>query len=551
MKVKKLFLLHLIFLLFVSCSNKKKDKKSLVTFAVLSHFSDTTNKSFSKENKPPPVTKLNIQDPLYKDQWYLKNTGQNSGTVGIDINVEPVWKQGYKGQGMFVGILDRPVQQTHPDLRENIESVTDYYSDVSLCHRSDPKKNRGHGTSVAGIIAARGNNIGIRGIAPSAKIYSYGVIFESESTNKETLQESLAKALNRSEHTKIAVYNGSFGESAGNNYYPRISAFDQALNSVTTSGFGGKGSSLVFSAGNNDTGYFTTANKPTTNHHAVIAVNTIRNDGIAISHRGGQQGLNMWLGAPSAGEHQKMVTTNLICDGSNGYRDDFGATSGAAPTVAGVILLLRQAYPELTWRDVKLILAESARKIINDGKAYRTTGRLYSDPTKEQKYENRKGFGLVDADAALKLAKTWTLLPAMKKKTYEQTTALTTSNTHTFDISRLTIPANTHFNFIESVVLEIEVEKSKQEMPLYGWDLILISPNKKESVFFKPANNNIFKGMSYLKTGVKKMSLLTNLFLGDNQVSGEWQLKIRQTPANRTNGAITKIKNWKLIIRGH
>ena len=47
---------------------------------------------------------------------YIKNTGQNDGTPGLDLNVTHVWKRGITGKGVTVAILDDGVDYLHPDL---------------------------------------------------------------------------------------------------------------------------------------------------------------------------------------------------------------------------------------------------------------------------------------------------------------------------------------------------------------------------------------------------------------------------------------------------
>ena len=489
---------------------------------------------------------LKITDPLYKDQWYLKNTGKFGGMVGIDINVEPVWKQGYKGKGMFIGILDDFVQRTHPDLKDNLPAgnFIDYYSDVSY-------KQRTHGTSVAGIIAARDNTIGIHGIASRATLYAYGVNGgDKGSSNTNSMEKSIVLALSRAERTKIAVYNASIGTTIERKYENIPADLKQAIEQVLKNGFGGKGSSLVFAAGN--LGNFgSPANSFYLNHYGTMGINTVAKDGQAISGMGGTWGPNLWLGAPSTstfGTH--LITTDLVgADGKPGDYSNFSSTSGATPMVSGVIALLREAYPELTWRDVKLILAESARKITHDKRVYFTTGKMYSNSAKEQKYSLRTGFGLVDAEAAFKLAKNWSLLPTEKVETHEQKTPLNTPKTHTYGISELDITSS--LTFIESVTLQIEVETilddGKGNVLFYDRDLVLVAPDGKESYIFQKKDNPLY-GYSYFKVGLTNLSFLSNGFLGNDRIAGKWKLKIRQTTANR---AISKIKNWKLIIRGH
>jgi subtilisin family serine protease len=59
-------------------------------------------------------------DPLFGDQWHLRNTGQG-GTPGVDINVTSVWPD-YTGVGVTVAVYDDGVQYTHPDLNDNYDA---------------------------------------------------------------------------------------------------------------------------------------------------------------------------------------------------------------------------------------------------------------------------------------------------------------------------------------------------------------------------------------------------------------------------------------------
>ena len=76
-------------------------------------------------------------------------------------------EKGYLGQGVKVGIIDTGVASGHPDLHVSggvdltTSPTSPYYEDIM-----------GHGTHVAGIIAARRNGIGVVGVAPEAELYS-------------------------------------------------------------------------------------------------------------------------------------------------------------------------------------------------------------------------------------------------------------------------------------------------------------------------------------------------------------------------------------------
>ncbi|MBW8881416.1 MAG: S8 family serine peptidase, partial [Asticcacaulis sp.] len=114
-------------------------------------------------------------DPLLYLQWYIDHSGVEG--VEVDLNVRPVWDggggRGYSGAGVHVGIIDSLVERDHPDL------VANYDSSLELDGLTYDFTASGHGTSVAGIIAAAKNGTGMTGIAYSASITSLPVIFSS------------------------------------------------------------------------------------------------------------------------------------------------------------------------------------------------------------------------------------------------------------------------------------------------------------------------------------------------------------------------------------
>jgi subtilisin-like proprotein convertase family protein len=102
---------------------------------------------------------------------------------------------------------------------------------------------------------------------------------------------------------------------------------------------------------------------------------------------------------------QRIVTTDLVGGpgyDATSYTTDFGGTSAATSIVSGVVALMLAENPSLTWRDVKHILARTSVKVDSWDPGW-TTGTFHHN----EKY----GFGLVDAEAAVKLAATWTNMP--------------------------------------------------------------------------------------------------------------------------------------------
>ena len=111
-----------------------------------------------------------INDPLYGCQWHLKNNDQFRNSAGQDIRVEEVWPT-YTGDGINVVVVDDGMHYTHEDLKDNV--------DTSLNHNYITDDTdiydyfEWHGTAVAGLIAAKDNSLGVRGVAPEATIYGY------------------------------------------------------------------------------------------------------------------------------------------------------------------------------------------------------------------------------------------------------------------------------------------------------------------------------------------------------------------------------------------
>ena len=153
-------------------------------------------------------------DPLFSQQWTLRNTGQNGATAGADINVTSVWDS-YKGTGILVGVIDDGLLYTHPDLAANANTAIHYdYRD----NDNDPKPEGtagvnaegspnadSHGTATAGVIAARGNNtIGAAGVAFEATLVGLRLIGGTAGDTQE------GGALSHSNQL-IHIYNNSWG----------------------------------------------------------------------------------------------------------------------------------------------------------------------------------------------------------------------------------------------------------------------------------------------------------------------------------------------------
>src|SRR5206468_7217237 len=115
-------------------------------------------------------------DTLFGRQWALRNTGQTingdwgniAGTAGADISATSAWDVTTGSSSVIVGIVDSGIASNHPDLAPNVVAGHNFVGDRTT---SDTHDVLGHGTHVAGIIGAVGNDgYGVTGVSPHVKL---------------------------------------------------------------------------------------------------------------------------------------------------------------------------------------------------------------------------------------------------------------------------------------------------------------------------------------------------------------------------------------------
>ena len=324
--------------------------------------------------------KTAFDDPLLGCQGHLRY-----------LNVEDVWATN-KGEGINIAVVDVTMENTHADLRDNVnEALNHDYAEVGQI--INPRNS--HGTAVAGIIAARDNDLGVRGVAPRATIYNYNYVENSTLAN-------LADAMTRNKSV-TAISNNSYGILSQGRPIHRSQVWNLALETGVSEGFGGKGTFYVFGAGNEHLDGSHVNLRESENFYAQTTVCVVDSHDERVNYS--ETGYALWVCAPKA---------EVTADNRSRYRYDFGGTSSAAPVVSGVAALVRSANPSLTWRDVKLLLAASARQNDPANSGWEEGAQEYGSETERYFYNPEYGFGVVDAKAAVDLAESWTNLPPME-----------------------------------------------------------------------------------------------------------------------------------------
>lgn len=234
----------------------------------------------------------------------------------------------YTGNGVKVAVIDSGID-VHNDL--NTEGWIDFSDKVN---GYKPVDNSGHGTEMAGIIAARSNGIGTIGIAYNAEMYSVKIL---DSSNKASVS-SVIKAIEWCIENDIDVINMSFGldeDSEILHEYIRKAA--------------GNNITIVVAAGNDNNVQYPAK------YEEVISVGGVDKNLNIASYSPKDEYVDVY--APS----EMAQTTGYV-----GTYTISSGTSIAAAHVTGVVAALKSKNTYLTYAQIKTIISESALEINED-----------------------------------------------------------------------------------------------------------------------------------------------------------------------------------------
>ncbi len=333
-------------------------------------------------------------DTLFPDQWHLNNTGQGGGTPGADAKLVPAWDVAtIAGQGVVIAIVDDGPELTHPDLAvytnpgeiagngiddDNNGFIDDVRGwDFTSAGAGDNDGGPSvvddrHGTSVAGVAAARGNNAtGVTGAAYNATIFPARIFVGLTATSDANIGAALAFASGRARSPGTTnwrgadVVNNSWGGGGPS------TAINDALTWAATNGRGGRGTPHFFATGNSGPNPISLPASLSGTIASVIAVGASNNIDVRSSYS--QFGPQLDFVAPSndqtnGGTLAIWTTDRLGAPGYNGladqnYTNQFGGTSSATPLAAGVGALLLGREPTLTVAQLRALMRGTTDRI--------------------------------------------------------------------------------------------------------------------------------------------------------------------------------------------
>lgn len=506
------------------------------------------------------------------------------GTPGADADVEPVFSSlGISGKGVRLAVVDSGLEIAHEDLAPNVVVGGSWNFKTHNTNPTNPDVHGDHGTSVAGLVGmVQGNGKGGVGAAPEVELVGYNAL--SGTGSNADFVAALGGSHASPDSASAAVFNQSWGVPVPS---APSSSLDGQYQAGTRTLRGGLGAIYLKAAGNyfenaygdpdsycaaayrngltclgtygdpGDTSpYNVTVGALDAN--GVHALYSSAGPGLWITSPGGLFGANadvvagLGLGTtpPAYIYEPALVTTDQSgCDKgfartANGapvdlawnhfglgappnescnYASDMNGTSGATPVAAAVVALVLEANPSLGWRDVKHILATTARKVDPNRAPVVLTlghGTYVAEPgwttnAAGHAFHGWYGFGAVDAAAAVEAALSF---PHGQLGKLVDTGWLSSANLSVHIPDDDAAGATTTMTVggglvVEAVLLTVNVAHTKMS----ELAVELVSPSGTRSVLKSPLDG--------LSASLNAMRLGSNAFYGE-PADGAWIIRV-------------------------
>lgn len=338
-----------------------------------------------------------FNDPNYPKQWHL----HNDINKGMDINVTGVWERNITGQGVTVVVVDDGLEHTHQDIQPNYSPEGSYdlnSNDPDPMPHPDIHSDNHHGTRCAGEIAAVPNN----------SFCAVGVAYGSKVAGIRVLDGPLTDSLEAiafNKHYQINdIYSCSWGpDDDGHTVDGPHPLGKEALQHGVIAGRRGFGSIFVVASGNggqyndncNYDGY--------ANSIYTITIGAVDEKGKMPFYAEECASMLAVTFSSGRGTLRSIVTSDWSMQRGTGCTEGHTGTSAAAPLAAGMVALMLQVRPCLSWRDVQHIIAFTATKCDNSAD-WKVNGAGFH-------HSHQHGFGLLNAWRLVNAAKVWESVP--------------------------------------------------------------------------------------------------------------------------------------------
>ncbi|NOY25329.1 MAG: S8 family serine peptidase [Oligoflexia bacterium] len=279
-----------------------------------------------------------FDDPARGGQWYLD-----------ELSMDELFAVSLGDPSTRVAVLDSGIDISHVDLVDAVDAPYDAYRDDDdpspdpgeYCGSASSEICDTHGTSVAGVVAARANNgAGIVGMCPTCTLIPVKLLGEGSSASNMTI---VTRAFEHAIAQDVAVINNSWGFTDSE---PVPATLAKVIDRAATEPRDGKGALVIFAAGNDDREIQGDEMEAL---DSVLCVSAVDSYGYPTNYT--NFGPFIDVAAPSA--TVSIAPGDLVID-------DFGGTSGAAPVVSGLAAWAVSVDPSLTAAELKALLIETA-----------------------------------------------------------------------------------------------------------------------------------------------------------------------------------------------
>ena len=307
-----------------------------------------------------PASAEEPKEPLYRNQWYMPR-----------LQVPAAWGISTGKKEITVAVLDDGVDVDHGALKSNIAPKAWNVYDSPPNDNPRPNKGDGHGTAVAGIIAAAADKkMGVAGIAWKAKILPIRV---SGGSRKWAGSRQIAAAIRYAKANGARIINFSAGLPDGFLVSAAVEEVSDACLVIASTG--NDGSSVWFPA----------------SHSKCLGIGAIDMKDKLWPYSCYGPNEQVFLVAPSG--NIDPPGGDVWTTQPGGYTGRFGGTSAAAPMVSGVAALVWLTFPHLSVAQVRDCLEKSAEIVDKNDPSWGGGNR-----------SNKYGYGLVNAKEALLFA---------------------------------------------------------------------------------------------------------------------------------------------------
>lgn len=291
---------------------------------------------------------LNPNDPQFNQQWALQNTGQNGGQFGSDIKANTAWSTTTGSASTVIAVVDSGIDFSHPDLVNNQwlnprpGTQGDLHGWDFVTDSAEIKDEQGHGTAVAGLIAAEGNNsIGVTGVMWRAALMSLRVLDGAGTGDVANAVEAIDYAVTHGAQV-INLSWGTTGESVA-----LKDALERALrrNVVVICSSGNAGQNLE--------------------QQAYYPASFDLKDLIVVGATDNFDQPATWSNWSARKVTVAAPGTDVLTTQRGGSYTKVTGTSAAAPIVTGVAGLLKTFRPGSNATQVKKAIVDSVRPIVS------------------------------------------------------------------------------------------------------------------------------------------------------------------------------------------